>query len=108
MSCVTISATHGSRSRWTAQEALTIYQTPHGFFLPFTDTAEEIYGGGRYLEPEHRRDAGPRASKRTSTWPYNPYLAYGLGWSFSPARQKPLENRLNVAIRAGEKVPEGF
>ena len=41
--------------RVEGQEAeLTIYQAPHGFFLPFVDSLAgvETYGAGRYLEPE--------------------------------------------------------
>jgi uncharacterized protein (DUF1684 family) len=41
--------------RVEGQEAeLTIYASPHGFFLPFVDSlaGTETYGAGRYLEPE--------------------------------------------------------
>src|SRR5574341_2258008 len=33
---------------------LTLYASPHGFFLPFVDSLAgvETYGAGRYLEPE--------------------------------------------------------
>ncbi|MBL8134148.1 MAG: DUF1684 domain-containing protein [Anaerolineae bacterium] len=84
--------------------ALTVYETPHGFFLPFTDAAEDIYGGGRYLEPELLNESPDRARFEVNfNLAYNPYCAYGPGWSCPLV---PLENRLKVAIRAGEKQPE--
>jgi uncharacterized protein (DUF1684 family) len=35
---------------------------------------------------------------------YNPYCAYNENWSCPLV---PPENRLNIAIRAGEKLPSG-
>ncbi len=71
-------------------------------FVPFTDATsnKETYGGGRYLE-----------LTRTPTGLYDldfnrAYHPYCL---FNPSYECPVpprENRLMVAIRAGEKLPE--
>ncbi|CAG0965983.1 hypothetical protein ANRL2_01257 [Anaerolineae bacterium] len=79
---------------------LTIYQSQHGFFLPFVDSlaGSETYPAGRYLEPE------PLAGGRflvDFNISYNPYCAYNEMWSCPIT---PAENRLKVAIRAGEKL----
>lgn len=83
------------------QEAgLTIYRSPNGFFLPFVDAlaGTETYPAGRYLEPE------PLPGGRffvDFNYAYNPYCAYNEMWS---CPIPPAENRLKVAIRAGEKL----
>ncbi len=83
------------------QEAeLTIYETEHGYFLPFVDSlaGTEIYPAGRYLEPE------PLAGNHflvDFNVAYNPYCAYNDVWS---CPLTPFENRLKVPIRAGEKM----
>ncbi len=84
------------------QEArLTIYQTPHGWFLPFVDVSagQETYPAGRYLEPVPLADGRFEVDFNQA---YNPYCAYGEQWS---CPLTPSENRLSVAIRAGEKLP---
>ncbi len=85
----------------TAQ--LTIYEADYGFFLPFVDASagSETYPAGRYLEPE---DLGNNRFEIDFNQAYNPYCAYGPGWS---CPLTPAENRLKVAIRAGEKTPQG-
>jgi hypothetical protein len=82
---------------------LTIYEADYGFFLPFVDAgaATETYPTGRYLEPE---DLGGGRFEIDFNQAYNPYCAYGSGWS---CPLTPAENRLSVAIRAGEKMPTG-
>ena len=80
--------------------ALTLYATPHGFFLPFVDSlaGEDTYPAGRYLDPE------PLGSNRfliDFNLAYNPYCAYGDGWS---CPLPPAENVLGVAIEAGERA----
>ena len=82
---------------------LTIYQSQHGFFLPFVDSlaGRETYPAGRYLEPE------PLPGGRffvDFNIAYNPYCAYNEMWSCPIT---PAENRLKVAIRAGEKLFHG-
>jgi uncharacterized protein (DUF1684 family) len=77
---------------------LTLYRNEHGFFLPFADAlaGQETYGAGRYLEPE---DIGEGKILLDFNLAYNPYCAYNEKWS---CPLTPAENRLKVAIRAGE------
>lgn len=82
------------------EAVLTIYRSPHGFFLPFVDSlaGRETYPAGRYLDPE------PLPGSRffvDFNVAYNPYCAYNEKWSCPIT---PAENRLKVAIRAGEKL----
>jgi len=81
-----------------------------GFFLPFRDTTcpKESYGGGRYLfdtikgsnflssSDEH----GRMQIVLDFNYAYNPSCAYNDAWTCPLAL---MENRLNVAIPAGEK-----
>jgi uncharacterized protein len=80
---------------------LTVYQTPHGYFLPFVDAnaGKETYPAGRYLEPV---ELGGGKFQVDFNVAYNPYCAYGEQWSCPIT---PAENRLKVAIPAGEKMP---
>jgi uncharacterized protein len=80
---------------------LTIYETPNGFFLPFVDAmaGRETYAAGRYLEPEPHTADTFRVDFNLA---YNPFCVYNDGWSCPIT---PAENRLSVAIRAGEKLP---
>jgi uncharacterized protein (DUF1684 family) len=83
------------------QEAeLTIYDGEHGYFLPFVDSlaGQETYGAGRYLEPEVAADGRFHVDYNLA---YNPYCAYNELYSCPIT---PFENRINVPIRAGEKV----
>lgn len=79
---------------------LTIYKSEHGFFLPFVDSlaGSETYPAGRYLEPEPLPDNRFLIDFNLA---YNPYCAYNEHWSCPIA---PAENRLKVAVRAGEKL----
>jgi len=81
---------------------LTVFQNEHGFFMPFADSlaGQETYGAGRYLEPELLSDGRLLIDFNLA---YNPYCAYNANWSCPIT---PAENRLKVAIRAGEKVFE--
>jgi len=86
-----------------AQEvSLTIYEAPHGYFLPFVDAnaGVETYSGGRYLEPQQLSDGMFHVDLNQA---YNPYCAYSDGWSCPIT---PAENRLTVAIKAGEMLPD--
>jgi uncharacterized protein (DUF1684 family) len=83
---------------------LTIYlMPPDYFFLPFVDTlaGEETYPAGRYLEPEQLEDGRFHIDFNQA---YNPYCAYSPNYNCPIT---PAENRLSVAIRAGEKLPVG-
>jgi hypothetical protein len=79
---------------------LTIYKAPHGFFLPFVDSlaGKETYPASRYLEIE---PLGPDRFLVDFNLAYNPYCAYNDQWS---CPLTPHENRLDVPIRAGEKI----
>ena len=77
---------------------LTVYRADDAFFLPFADAlaGKETYGAGRYLEPERLPDGRLHVDFNLA---YNPYCAYNARWSCPIT---PAENRLPVAIRAGE------
>jgi uncharacterized protein (DUF1684 family) len=78
---------------------LTVYSTEHGFFLPFVDSQAgiETYGAGRYLDPEILPNGKLELDFNLA---YNPYCAYNEMYS---CPLPPAENRLSVAIKAGEK-----
>jgi uncharacterized protein len=81
-----------------------------GLFLPFRDTSSpaESYGGGRYLFDTIKGSdfvLAPGASHIERimldfNYAYNPSCAYNPRWVCPLA---PVENRLSVAIRAGEQ-----
>lgn len=81
------------------QARLTIYKTEHGYFLPFVDAnaGKETYPVGRYLDPELVHDNLFHIDFNQA---YNPFCAYNDTWSCPIT---PHENRIDVAIRAGEK-----
>lgn len=68
------------------------------FFLPFKDgtSGQESYAGGRYLDPRARPDGTLVVDLN---YAYNPYCAYGEGWS---CPIPPPENTTPVRIEAGE------
>ena len=72
-------------------------------FLPFQDAnaGGETYGAGRYLDIEPGEDGRLLVD---FNYAYNPYCAYNERWS---CPIPPPENRLRVAIHAGEKMFEG-
>jgi uncharacterized protein (DUF1684 family) len=84
-----------------AEGQLTLYREPGSghIFLPFQDAnaGGETYGAGRYLEV---LDLGENRVVLDFNYAYNPYCAYNDMWS---CPIPPAENRLKVAIRAGEK-----
>ena len=79
---------------------LTLYSSEDGFFLPFVDSlaGRETYPAGRYVEVEQLKNGKFRVDFNLA---YNPYCAYNEQWS---CPLTPFENRLKVAIRAGEKI----
>ena len=80
---------------------LTLYRSPgsDAIFLPFQDAnaGGETYGAGRYLDVDLEEDGTVLLDFNEA---YNPYCAYNDMWS---CPLPPAENRLRVAIRAGEK-----
>lgn len=78
---------------------LTLYETPHGFFLPFVDAAagKDTYPAGRYLDPH---PIGGDEFHVDFNRAYNPFCVYSPRYSCPIT---PEENRLLVAIRAGER-----
>ena len=81
---------------------LTLYVNEHGFFLPFADSlaGSETYPAGRYLDPERLQNGKFLVDFNLA---YNPYCAYNDLYS---CPLTPAENRLDVPIRAGEKIFE--
>jgi hypothetical protein len=81
------------------QAELTLFASPHGYFLPFVDAnaGSETYGAGRYLDPEQLENGKFLIDFNEA---YNPYCAYNENWN---CPLPPGENRLKVAIEAGEK-----
>ena len=81
-----------------------------GLFLPFRDATcpEESYGGGRYLFDTIKGSdflpvSGPATKEHILldfNYAYNPSCAYNSKWV---CPLSPPENRLRVAVRAGEK-----
>ena len=77
-----------------------------GLFLPFRDSTNsgETYGGGRYLlDTIKGSDLGNKGEKLILdfNFAYNPSCAYNSRWHCPLA---PAENRLSVALEAGEKA----
>ncbi len=70
-------------------------------FIPFADATagHETYGAGRYLDLD-RTGTGIYVIDFNTA--YNPYCAYNPTYD---CPVPPRENRLGVAIRAGEKAP---
>ena len=71
-------------------------------FVPFTDltNGHDTYGGGRYLDvPLPAPEA--KTAELDFNRAYNPFCAYNNAYS---CPVPPAENRLQVAIRAGEKA----
>lgn len=83
-----------------APAELTIFGDGDDLFLPFVDAlaGSETYPAGRYLEPRLLPNGKVLVD---FNYAYNPYCAYNDRWS---CPFPPPENRLKVAIRAGEKI----
>lgn len=72
-------------------------------FVPFTDgtSGKDTYGGGRYMDLDRSTTGIYVVDFNTA---YNPYCAYSSSFD---CPVPPPENRLAIAIRAGEKAPKG-
>ena len=83
---------------------LTVYRDPEsgGLFLPFQDatSGHETYPAGRYLELPVLEDGRIRLD---FNYAYHPFCAYNANYS---CPMPPIENKLDVPIRAGERNPE--
>jgi uncharacterized protein (DUF1684 family) len=79
-----------------------------GLFLPFRDgtNGRETYGGGRYLlDTGKGADLGDDPDRGTIVIDFN--FAYQPSCAFDPRWSCPLsppENRLDVAVRSGERI----
>jgi len=96
------------------QRTLTVYRNlntikmekyKNYLFLPFMDkTSGEItYGGGRYIDLE-TTDIVNNEMVLDFNKAYNPYCAYGDGWN---CPIPPVENHLEISIKAGEMAYNG-
>ncbi|OSZ78406.1 hypothetical protein CAP35_09160 [Chitinophagaceae bacterium IBVUCB1] len=74
-------------------------------FIPFTDATSyiETYAGGRYIDLE-TTDIKNGELVIDFNKCYNPYCAYAAGYN---CPIPPVENRMDVAIKAGEKLYAG-
>ena len=77
---------------------------PSRAFVPFRDSTsgQATYGAGRYIDAPLRREDGETWVELDFNLAYHPYCAYGDGWT---CPLPPAENRLPVAVEAGEKLP---
>jgi uncharacterized protein (DUF1684 family) len=78
---------------------LTIFTTGDQLFLPLRDATfrDETYPAGRYLEPDALEDGKVLVD---FNYLYNPFCAYNERWS---CPIPPIENWLQVPLKAGEK-----
>jgi uncharacterized protein len=75
-----------------------------GVFIPFRDTAPDIYAGTRYLYDTIKgADLGASLTEMVLdfNYAYNPSCAYNPRWV---CPLSPPENRLSIPIPAGEKL----
>ena len=85
---------------------ITVYQPVNAeaeyLFIPFYDktSADQTYGGGRYVEPVL---LGNNTLEIDFNLAYNPYCAYNHNYR---CPIPPQNNSLDVAILAGEKMPD--
>ena len=99
----TIHDTTVSLNIYQSQDLMAMAKYRDHLFIPFTDatSGQETYEGGRYIDLEIddiKNDKILIDFNRA----YNPYCAYVSGRYNCPI--PPAENRLAVAIRAGEKA----
>lgn len=91
----------GQDCRLTAYKSVDADDDDAELFLPFRDatTGQESYGAGRYLEVEEAADGSGHLILDFNL-AYSPWCAYNDAYS---CVLPPAENRLPVAVRAGEK-----
>lgn len=88
---------------YQSQDLMVTQQYRDHLFIPFTDatSGEETYESGRYIDLEIKDIKNDKVLIDFNK-AYNPYCAYVRGKFNCPI--PPVENRLVVSIRAGEKV----
>ena len=98
----TINDTTVTLNIYQSQDLMTTKEYKDHLFIPFTDatSGEETYESGRYIDLEIK-DITNETVLIDFNKAYNPYCAYVSGKYNCPI--PPAENRLTVAIRAGEK-----
>ena len=89
---------HGRKLRLFAYKAADD-RFDRSLFVPFTDetSGRESYGAGRYLELEEAKSDEHTLDFNMA---YNPYCAYNENYV---CPLPPRENRVHLAVRAGEK-----
>jgi len=99
----TINDTAVTLNIYQSQDLMTTQQYKDHLFIPFTDatSGEETYESGRYIDLEIKDIVNNKVLIDFNK-AYNPYCAYVSGKFNCPI--PPAENRLIVAIRAGEKA----
>lgn len=99
----TIHDTAVSLNLYQSQDLMATAKYRDHLFIPFTDatSGEETYESGRYIDLETDDIKNDRILIDFNR-AYNPYCAYVSGKYNCPI--PPAENRLIVAIRAGEKA----
>lgn len=99
----TINDTAVALNIYQSQDLMTMKQYKDHLFIPFTDatSGEETYESGRYIDLEIKDIASDKVVIDFNK-AYNPYCAYVSGKFNCPI--PPAENRLAVAISAGEKA----
>jgi len=98
----TINDTAVALNIYQGQDLMTTKQYKDHLFIPFTDatSGEETYESGRYIDLVIKDIINDKVLIDFNK-AYNPYCAYVSGKFNCPI--PPAENRLIVAIRAGEK-----
>jgi len=99
----TINDTSVALNIYQSQDLMVTQQYRDHLFIPFTDatSGEETYESGRYIDLEINDIKNDKLLIDFNK-AYNPYCAYVSGKFNCPV--PPAENRLVVAIRAGEKA----
>lgn len=99
----TINDTSLTLNIYQSQDLMTSKEYKDHLFIPFSDatSGEETYESGRYIDLDIKDIAGDKYVIDFNR-AYNPYCAYVSGKYNCPI--PPVENRLIVAIRAGEKA----
>ena len=99
----TINDTAVTLNIYQSQDLMTTEQYREHLFIPFTDatSGQETYESGRYIDLDIKDIKNDKVLIDFNR-AYNPYCAYVSGKYNCPI--PPAENRLVVAIRAGEKA----